>query len=341
MTDLIVIDIAPLFGGNDADKQSVDNRIRQAIFDQGGFVISGYPDTDKVDVRADQMLAFYDLPNAEKRAVASKVLEPANDRIYRGYTASLERGSWSHNEMFDIGPDKPVTGPTIAQMEILSEKNIWPEVEPVPGWQRTMGEFYDHMHKVARAVLMATGRAAGFAEEDLTARFDGGNSTLRLLNYPPRPPEVRNLVDAPDDTFVDGKPLATVRHTDASGLSLLWQNRPGLQAQSPDGVWRDVPQLSNCVSVHLGTVLEVMTGGRVPATPHRVLDFGVPRQSVGFFLEPALGAQLSEVGQAPACSNDPADARGTYGWHLLKRLHGYPGYEGLVADPEQSWPDKP
>ena len=336
MADLSVIDIAPLFGDIDAEKQSVDDRIRQAIFDQGGFVISGYPDAGKVDDRAQKMLTFHDLPNAAKRAVASRVLGPANDRIYRGYTASLERGSWSHNEMFDIGPERPSAGPAITQMDILAEHNIWPAVEPAPGWQRTMGEFYDHMHIVATAVLLSVGRAAGFTDKDLTARFDGGNSTLRLLNYPPRPPEHRNPDDAPDNAYVDGRPLAAVGHTDASGLSLLWQNRPGLQAQSPGGVWRDVPQISNCVSVHLGTVLEIMTGGRVPATAHRVLDFGVPRQSIGFFLEPALGAQLSEVGQVPACSNDAADARGTYGWHLLKRLHGYTGYEHLVADPEQS-----
>ena len=184
--------------------------------------------------------------------------------------------------------------------------------------------------------MLSIGRAAGFTDEDLSSRFEGGNSTLRLLNYPARSGDSIVVNELPDDRFGDDKglPLATGRHTDAAGVSLLWQGQPGLQAQAPDGTWRDVPRLENCISVHLGTVLEIMTNGRVPATPHRVIDQGTPRQSVGFFLEPALGAQLAPVEAEADLSGTVASVTGTYGWHLQARYHGQKGYEHLVPYPE-------
>jgi isopenicillin N synthase-like dioxygenase len=124
--------------------------------------------------------------------------------------------------------------------------------------------------------------------------------------------------------------LAAVRHTDASGLSLLWQQQPGLQAQAPDGTWRDVPTVPNTVSVHLGTVLELMTAGRVPATPHRVIDHGIARQSIGFFVEPGLATRLAPIAEGDAT---PGDLSGTYGWHLQERFHAMRGFEDLVPAP--------
>ena len=103
-----------------------------------------------------------------------------------------------------------------------------------------------------------------------------------------------------------------------------------LAAQGPDGTWRDLPTIRNCLSVHLGSVLEIMTEGRVSATPHRVIDHGGRRQSIGFFLEPGLGVQLAPIkGGAATCDS----ITGTYGWHLQERFHQQKGYEHLVPRP--------
>lgn len=336
MADIAIIDIAALFNGDRDARRATDDCIRRAVFETGGFVISNYPGADRVDARAATMLAFFDLPDAVKRAVATRPTNPENPRVYRGYLASLAPGSWAHNEFFDIGPEEPVPGPPIPGMEILAETNAWPAVEPVPGWREAMRGYYDHMSRVASAVMMSVGRSAGFADDDLMARFEGGNSTLRLLNYP-APPEGATVIDEMPDEAADAGsvPLAAGRHTDGAGVSLLWQRQPGLQAQAPDGTWRDVPRLDNCVSVHLGDVLEVMTGGRVPATPHRVIDHGTPRQSIGFFLEPALGAKLTALEARDSGPDAAESARGTYGWHLLRRLSGYAELKDIVPRPDE------
>jgi len=334
MSEVPIVDIARLFDPDaTADAVgAVDDAVGRAIAQAGGFVISGYPDAEAVDARARTMLSFFTLADAAKQALALRAQRPDGRRIYRGYIASLRPGAWAHNEFFDIGPDEPSPGPPLPGVEILSETTLWPEVEPVPGWQETMRAFYRHMHGVATAVMLSAGRAAGFADEDLQRRFEGGNSTLRLLNYPP-PPQghyVKAELADPDED-VESPALSAGRHTDGSGVSLLWQGQPGLQAQGPDGIWRDVPHVKNAISVHLGDVVEIMTAGAVPATPHRVLNLNAPRQSIGFFLEPGLGAQLSPLSESDSKSHS---ARGTYAWHLLRRLSSYPGFETLVPRPD-------
>ncbi len=333
MADLITIDIALLFKGGPGDCKATDRRIGRALMDQGGFVISNYPDADKVDERALKMLSFFELSEAEKRAVASKATDPEGKTVYRGYAAFLEPDGWAYNEIYDIGPEKPFGGPAIEGMAVFSEENIWPEAEPCPGWKEAMRAYYAHLNGIAMAVMLSAGRFAGFSDRQLKARFREGNSTLRLLNYPAKPKDTRITNEMPDTRHGDEEtlPLATGRHTDAAGVSILWQRHPGLQAQAPDGRWRDVPMIKDCLSVHLGTVFEIMTGGKVPATPHRVIDHGAPRQSIGFFLEPALGAQL-----APMTAGAPSSesVTGTYGWHLQERFHQQKGYEHLVPAPK-------
>ncbi len=331
MAEVPTIDIAPLFGGDEAARGHTDAEVAAAVRECGGFVVQGFPGAENLGARAAIMLAFFELPEETKRAVATKVSNPANPRIYRGYLPSLEPDSWAHNEFYDIGPEDPHPGPPIPGMEILAETNAWPAVEPVPGWRDAMVTFYGHMQAVATTVMLTVGRGAGLSAASLTESFEGGNSTLRLLNYPNPPRDLKITEELPDPAGTgESAPLAAGRHTDTAGLSLLWQAQPGLQAQAPDGTWRDIPAARNAVSVHLGDVLESLTGGRLAATPHRVLARGEARQSIGFFLEPALDAIITPMATAgEAC----AGARGTYGWHLLRQLNGYQGYEALVPRP--------
>ena len=115
--------------------------------------------------------------------------------------------------------------------------------------------------------MLSVGSFAGFSEPQLKARFCEDNSTLSLLNYQVKPKDMRITDETSDTLYGDDEklPLATSWHTDAAAISILWQRQPGLQAQAPNGCWRDVPMIKDCLSVHLGTVLEIMTGGKVPS----------------------------------------------------------------------------
>ncbi|WP_417515371.1 2OG-Fe(II) oxygenase family protein [Minwuia sp.] len=305
------VDLGPLFEGDRID--TVVEAIDDALTRAGGFVVSGFPDAQGLDERGRRMLEFFDLPPSVRMACATRATNPDNANIYRGYVSLLDGGSFARNEMFDIGPATPVSGPRMPGIEILRERNAWPAEMPHAGWRAAMLGWYVQMRHVGLAVMFAVAKATGVDAATLGPLFQDGNSTLRLLNYP--------------EDVADGEALAAGRHTDGAGLSLLWQGEPGLQVEGPDGVWRDVPSVSDSVSVHLGDVLEAVTDGAIPATPHRVLASGTPRRSIGFFLEPALGAPLKP---ARADAEDPSN---TYAAHLLRRLRTYDGIGDFIPDP--------
>jgi isopenicillin N synthase-like dioxygenase len=321
MSELPVVDVAALFDDDRATRSSVDDAIGSAITSHGAFVVAGMPGSERLDDLATTALRFFDLPTEAKMAVASRETNPDGPRVYRGYRSSLADGAWAYNQMYDIGPAEPFAAPPVPGMEVFAEQSAWPEQEPCTGWRDAVEGYYAVAKETGFRVMLSAARWAGLDDTELAGEYVEGNSTLRLLDYPTRPDGVRTLSDTDD-----GVRIAAGAHTDVSGASLLWQRDGGLQAQGPDGEWHDVPRVPNTISVHLGTVLERMTSGQVRATPHRVLDLGVHRQSVGFFVEPNLGARLT-----PPTTASPYS--GTYGWHLQERFHSMKGFEQLVPAP--------
>ena len=326
MDTIISIDISALFSDDEAARSAVDAQIYDAIQSQGGFVISGFPKADQIDNLAQKMVTFFDLEETAKFRTAKVCNNPKAKNMYRGYESNLMAGRFAYNEMFDIGPRSPSPAPTPGS-QLFAEENVWPEVEPTEGWRAAMEDYYDILQSTAMAVMHAVGRAANLSDEQLESMFRTGNSTLRLLNYP-IPPE-DGLVNKRDEDD-EGLKISAASHTDGSGLSILWSLQPGLQARSPEGVWRNIPQQPNCLSIHLGDVIDAMTDGQIPATPHRVLGHGVHRQSIGFFLEPRLDVPLGSARDRPAAD----DIRSTYGWLLQKRFSTYEAYKGLIESPE-------
>lgn len=312
MSDLPVIDVSELFGDPPGDM--ADRAIGRALAAAGGFVITGFPGAEELDQRAARLLQFFNLPRKDWISAATYPTNPQAKGIYRGFTSLLGGDDFARTEWFDIGPAQPIAGFPVRGAEILAERNKWPSAEPYPGWRTDMQAHYADLQVTAIAVMLATGRARGVDTCALERGFEQENSTLRLLHYPA--PEASPETGA-------GISLAAQAHTDGSGLSLLWQAGPGLQVEGPDGVWRDVPQLPGSISVHLGDVLSMMTGGDIPATPHRVVDHGGERQSIGFFLEPTPFASMTG-------GNRLED---TYGWRLLQRLRSYSGMRELVPEP--------
>ena len=221
--------------------------------------------------------------------------------------------------------------PAIEAAKIFAEVNCWPARAPFPEWQAEMLRYHQMMEKTGTAILGAAADFLGLAEDDISARFSNAGSTLRLLNYPLKPEATAIAEEMPRaDGTADGARLVTGRHVDAAALSLLWQRNAGLQAETPDGRWLDIPLRAGCVSVHLGTVMEFLSGRRWRATPHRVVDNGMARGTIGYFHEPNLDADLSPL--LPATEQAGQEESGLiYGAHLLERYGRYKGLEYLAA----------
>jgi isopenicillin N synthase-like dioxygenase len=337
MEDLVNVDISALFSDDGQAIARIDQLLGEAIKNHGGFVISNFPEADSLDARARQLLRFFELPQDQKHQVAIRTNNEQSTHIYRGYESRLAvNNDLANNEMYDVGPDEPFPGPDVPGMHVFSETNLWPASEPFTGWQHEMKAYYQSLQRAGLAVVRSIGRFAGFTEQQLDDRFARGNSTLRLINYPVSDVNVAANAELPAlRSGDDGNlPLTFGRHVDSAGISLLWQAQPGLQAQAPSGIWRDVPQIKNSISVHIGTVVKIMSDNQLPATPHRVIDTGGLRQSVAFFVEPALDVALAPIDSVLSNKSGSHPASGTYGWHLQETFHGRTRYRDLVPMPQ-------
>jgi isopenicillin N synthase-like dioxygenase len=104
------------------------------------------------------------------------------------------------------------------------------------------------------------------------------SSLLRILRYPP---------------VVDAQPgeVRAAEHTDINMITVLpVATAPGLQVQTLDGRWVDVPYVPGSVVVNVGEMLEAASGGYYKATMHRVVtpegEEGKERYSMPFFVHP-------------------------------------------------------
>lgn len=324
------LDIAPLAGPSGPARDRLDRVIGEALERDGRFLAAGFPGLAGFDGRVRRLFAFFDQPAAAKEQLATETCRPGSGRLYRGYSRNLGEGDWAHNEMLDFGPEPPVGGPPLPGISVLTEPNLFPDPEPMPGWNEDMRHVYRTMMDAGQAIFAALARHLGLDGARIERSFAASNSTLRFLDYHQRPADLRVRADGirPDGrpSDPDQRPgLVAGQHTDATAISLLWQGEPGLQTQSRDGRWHDVPVLPDCLSIHLGDIMHLLTDGRLEGTMHRVLDLGGPRRSAGFFFEPALAAPLTSL--LPG-KGDPAAE--TYGGYLLRRIKGYRGYAPVL-----------
>ena len=329
-----VVDVAPLFGDDETACRATARDVVERFEHDGAIVAVGMPEAEEMDARAATMLRFFELDEADKLAVATRRNRPDSSHTYRGYVSTLEERRWAYNEMYDIGAERPFSLPPLRGVEMFAEPNLWPAREPAPGWRRAMLAYYGQLEHLGHAVLRALCDQLGVSQAQLDARFGEGNGTLRLLNYPLRPQGLELTESIPEELKADEErpQLVAGRHTDGCALSLLWQREAGLQAQAPDGRWQDIPRLPNSVSLHLGDVFEGLTGGRLRATPHRVVDGDGERRSIGFFVEPNLAASCAAFDG----SGEVETRRGgdSYAALLLRRFSRYRGYEDYVPNPD-------
>jgi isopenicillin N synthase-like dioxygenase len=240
----------------------------------------------------------------------------------------------SYKEGIDLGLETSALSGPSATPDPLREANVWPDEAALPGWRAAMCGYADAMVQVGYLLLHSFARHLGLPETWFDSFFADSASTLRLLRYPPRPPESVDGVES--ETFLLDKglsrPSLTGEHTDSGCVTLLWQDAVGgLQARNAAGAWIDVPSVPDSLVVNLGDLMQFWTGGAFRATPHRVLGGaigqGADRYSIPFFFEPSLDARIAPVPTA-AAAKDATPIR--YGDHLLQKTLRYTEFRDFL-----------
>ena len=126
--------------------------------------------------------------------------------------------------------------------------------------------------RVLKAIAVHLGQPADFFDSPV----EDGNSILRLLHYPPVPPEA----DA----------VRAGAHEDINVITLLLgAEEAGLQLKDKDGSWLDIAPPPGALVVNIGDMLQRLTNHVLPSTTHRVVNpaperRGFARYSTPFFL---------------------------------------------------------
>jgi isopenicillin N synthase-like dioxygenase len=168
--------------------------------------------------------------------------------------------------------------------------------------------------------MRSIARALGLAESFFEEAFGDGNSTLRLIAYPPWPAIASahglTLRPLPSQSGAERFDIGG-EHLDSGFVTLLQQDSVGgLQARSRDGEWIDVPPLDHSLVVNFGKLLERWSGGRIRATEHRVLGNVRQRTSIPFFFEPRIDARIAPLPLPGAEEFEPF----FYGDHLWESM---------------------
>lgn len=326
-----VIAIGSLFGARSPARDATDAAIARAAGDTGFLIVTGLPaDVPLGPAARGELLRIFTLAPAARRALHRRKFAPENPNVYRGWFP-LQPGHVTAKEGIDLGADIAYGAALVRAEDPLREATPLPPESQLPGWRAAAAAYYRSMERVAAALMAAIARGLGLPEEFFAAAFREGLSTLRLLRYPARS---RHELAACEDERVwvthagRRRHLIGAPHTDSGFLTLLAQDGvPGLQARSRDGRWIDVPPTEGGLAVNFGEVLERWCGGRIQATPHRVLGTDAERFSIPFFYEARADALIAPT---------PLDAKAAFepflfGDYLWARITQFVEFRGMEA----------
>lgn len=223
--------------------------------------------------------ALFGLPLADRLAC-----ERPEDGRQRGYTPfgtehAKDRATADLKEFWQVGrPDAAAGVPANAFPATL------PSAEPV------LVGLFSALERVADDLLDALALHLALRPGALRELTVGGNSVLRVIHYPPVGPEV---------------PPGAVRaaaHEDINLMTVLPASTDsGLEILDRDGRWLAVQPPPGALIVDTGDMMALLTGGRLPATTHRVVNPSGPdatarsRFSLPYFVHPRPDARLDPL----------------------------------------------
>ena len=161
----------------------------------------------------------------------------------------------------------------------------------VPGFGPHFSALYADVERFALELLDGVAEWLGQRRDWFADMARDGNSVLRIIHYP----EVGEV------------PPGAVRaaaHEDINLLTVLpVSTRPGLELLTREGEWVAVTTPPDVMICDTGDMMQLLTGGSLPATTHRVVNPGGRdggRLSMPFFLHPHPDHVLTPIrGDAP------------------------------------------
>lgn len=144
--------------------------------------------------------------------------------------------------------------------------NVWPEeTDPIPaGFRTAMIDWFLQCQAFNVEVMRAIAVGMDLGESYFDPFVDVGDNTLRLLHYP--------AVSRESFKTNPGQERAGA-HTDYGTITLLFQDtHGGLQVESPNGQYVDVPPIEGTVVINVADLLARWSNDVLKSTMHRVVE---------------------------------------------------------------------
>jgi len=226
---------------------------------------------------------FFALPRAAKQELAIE-----RSPHFRGYSEMHDERDW--REQLHFGRELP---PVASDEPFwrLQGPNLWPADS---AWRVRMLEYLAWVERAGTRLLDCIAAALGLAAEAWL-----GDSPYVLMKHIGYHPQAGDHARRP----------GVAAHLDFSLVTLTLQDDVGgLEVQRPSGEWVAVPPVRGSWLVNIGELLQLVTGGRLVATPHRVVNPSVSRSrlSIPVFINPSLTTRLRRA--LPPVSSPPCRA---------------------------------
>ncbi|MGE3693200.1 MAG: isopenicillin N synthase family dioxygenase [Novosphingobium sp.] len=253
--------------------------------------------------------AFFDLPEAEKRAYFMDGL--AGARGYTPFGTEVAKGETAHDlkEFWHVGRDLPPGHPLATSMP----PNVWP-ARP-EGFRECFEALYAEFDRAGAKILSRIAVHLGLEENWFDPAIDDGNSVLRLLHYPP--------VEQ-----AEGGAIRAGAHEDINLITLLLgAEEAGLELLGKDGRWLGISPPEGALVINIGDMLQRLTNHVLPSTTHRVRNpegarTGFSRYSMPFFLHLRSDFPFVTLPQCISAENpDRYPVSITADDYLQERLH--------------------
>jgi len=264
--------------------------------------------------------ALHARPVEEKRAIAI-------NGAHRGYmamasslivTSTIEKAtkpnlSESFMLMHEVAPGDergPLDGP-----------NQWP-AQP-EGFRNAIGGYDLALAQLAHRMTRMIAVALGLEPHGLDRYFARPTTFLRLLHYPPSPPDA------------DARQYGSAPHTDYGFITILAQDQAGgLQVRSRDHAWIDATPIEGAFVVNIGDMGSRWTNGRWRSTPHRVINrSGTDRYSMPYFYDPGADETIACLPTCCSAAEPPRFPPVQYGAYLMERIDANYAYRAKHAAP--------
>ena len=227
-----------------------------AAYEQHGFVI--LTDHGMPQALIDRFLGLYKTFFAWPEDAKRRYHVPGGGGA-RGYTPfgiETAKGATHHDlkEFWHVGRELPEGH---AYRKYMAD-NVW--INELTDFRDTAIEMFETFDSTGRRILRAIAAILNLPADFFEDKVQLGNSVLRVIHYPPMPPQ-------PTDSVRAGA------HEDINVITLLLgAEEPGLQVLSKRGEWLEVNPSPGSMVVNVGDMLQRLTNGMLRSTSHRVIN---------------------------------------------------------------------